>query len=388
MKSLIVVLHCIVALGLACCAGCTSSGAMYAAMAATPAPSAADAVPASMPLPEARELANRDVPSAKPGAKRLMIYNGALTLLVDNIGESLDAVRKTVEQAGGYMHSMDSCSITVKIPAAKFRDITTTIEKLGDVTHKNITGRDVTDKMRDLNIRLKNAEAIRKRLVALLERAEKVEDALAIERELGRLTEKIELLKGQIAALEDKVAFSTLTVRFNSPVPQKAKKEGIPFSWVRNLGAEMLHGLSGVRQTRRGKHVSFDMPESFAKYSEWSYTTRAVSAEGVIIKVQRRRNVEGADLQFWTKLARRALTDQRAMKLQPTRDIKMRKDDPGKLLEGVKEIGGEKYGYIVAIAQTEKRVYVYEAWGRLPELEEVRESIEESIRTMKIGGLF
>jgi len=67
----------------------------------------------------------------------------------------------------------------------------------------------------------------------------------------------------------------------------------------RVLASDMAKGTIIEGRTRtRGKHVDFELPESFTKYYEADYITRATSADGVLIKVQRHRNVEGADLAF------------------------------------------------------------------------------------------
>jgi hypothetical protein len=77
--------------------------------------------------------------------------------------------------------------------------------------------------------------------VALLARADKVEDILRIEGELRRLTEEIERLKGEVRFLSDRIAYSTLKVLFSSnapepiPVPRRARSR---FWWINRVGVE------------------------------------------------------------------------------------------------------------------------------------------------------
>ncbi len=100
---------------------------------------------------------------------RLVIYNAVMNMVVDNISKSLSKIEAVTISMGGYMQKMDSRSIILRVPSQKFHDLIAETEKLGEVTQKEIKGSDVTDEMRDLNIRLQNAESIRQRLTKLLE---------------------------------------------------------------------------------------------------------------------------------------------------------------------------------------------------------------------------
>jgi hypothetical protein len=142
---------------------------------------------------EPQGLPEAQAPELDPArSKRLVVYNGVIDVVVHRISDSLARIKTTVEDMGGYMQEMTANSITLKIPADKFAAAIEEVGKLGEVTQKDIKGTDVTDQMRDLDIRLKNALQMRERLVKLLERADKVEDALKIEKELQRITETIQ----------------------------------------------------------------------------------------------------------------------------------------------------------------------------------------------------
>jgi hypothetical protein len=104
--------------------------------------------------------------------------------------------------------------------------------------------RDVTEQFADLEIRLKNAEAVRERLQALLAKAAKIEDALAVERELERITQTIEQMKGRLRLLGELIAFSTITVNFQArPQDQVGSEVRLPFDWLRELGLPPLLNL-------------------------------------------------------------------------------------------------------------------------------------------------
>ena len=132
---------------------------------------------------------------------RLVVYTAVINVVVERIYDSIKTIENAVVGMGGYMQEMTNNSITLKVPAAKFQDAIAEAEKLGEVTKRDIKGSDVTEEMRDLNIRLQNAEQSRDKMIAILEKAQSVEDTLKIEKELERITETIELLKGKISYL-------------------------------------------------------------------------------------------------------------------------------------------------------------------------------------------
>jgi len=235
---------------------------------------------------EPQWLPQAETPEIDPARQeRLVVYNGVVNVVVQRISDSLKQIRSAVEEMGGYMQEMTTKFITLKIPADKFAAVIAEVEALGEVTLKDIKGADVTDQMRDLDIRLKNASQMRERLVKLLERTEKVEDALKIEKELQRITETIELLKGKIAHLTNSVAFSTLTVKFNSPVPQEDATKITPFAWVHALGSGLTAPATRHPYESGGvwRSAAFELPQGYVKYYDDTRRTRAMSADGVMI---------------------------------------------------------------------------------------------------------
>src|SRR5262249_33276670 len=109
---------------------------------------------------------------------------------------------------------------------------------------RDVNVRDVTEQFADLETRLKNAEAVRQRLEGLLAKAAKVEDALAVERELDRVTLIIEELKGKLRLLSELIAFSTITVNFQArPQDAVAPDVLLPFDWLGGLGLPSLMNL-------------------------------------------------------------------------------------------------------------------------------------------------
>jgi len=293
--------------------------------------------------------------------QRHVVYNAVINVVVERISDSLNQIKITVTNMGGYMQE-------------------------SEITLKDIKGTDVTEEMRDLNIRLRNAEQVRDRLLKLLDRAEKVEDALKIEKELERITETIELLKGKITYLQNKVAFSTLTIHFNSPLPQDDITTGTPFHWVHRLGCELTRPVK--TQTYQSKFFSpksvFTLPDGYIKYYQDKNRTRAMSADGVMIHLYKEKNYTGGSIRFWASLVRRVLVEQKVIHIEKNLELKIKNKNDAVLFAGSKQIGTKQHGYIVALATTKRNIYVFEAWGTLQEFDKDRSKLENAIKSMQL----
>ncbi|UCE08903.1 MAG: DUF4349 domain-containing protein [bacterium] len=98
----------------------------------------------------------------------------------------------------------------MRVPTNYLNDALKDIEKLGKILSKNITGRDVINEFRDLEIRLDKTEKARQRYLKLLNQEENVEAALKVENELDRLNNEIDLLKGRLNRLTHLSEYSTI----------------------------------------------------------------------------------------------------------------------------------------------------------------------------------
>jgi hypothetical protein len=191
-------------------------------------------------------LAADDVAAAKavpdsPHNAAMLVYTASLTMAVYQVEPGLNGVERAAHDAGGYLSSRQDTEIVVRVPRDRFDEVVAKIEKLGDVTHRDIKAQDVTDEFVDVAARLKNAYAMRDRLTDLLSRAAS-KDALDIEKELGRVTEDIERMEGRLKLLRDQIAFSTITVSFTPLAAQAVPDSSLlaPFPWLQELGLGSL----------------------------------------------------------------------------------------------------------------------------------------------------
>lgn len=219
------------------------------------APSAG-APPPPAPPPEATDATQQPARNAgeQPGVSTgsdqstvvapMLVYKASLQMAVYEAKKALDQTEKLARDAGGYLVRRDDMSITVRVPVGRFQGTLDAIMKVGDVLHRNVSVEDVTAEYTDLAIRLRNAEVVRKRLEELMAKANAVKDALEVERELARVTEEIERMKGRLKLLKELVAFSTITVTFQAqPSDHVDSTVRLPFPWLGDLGLQKLLSL-------------------------------------------------------------------------------------------------------------------------------------------------
>lgn len=186
-----------------------------------------------------------DAPSEKWPEDRKIVFAGQLQLQVPDPDAAEKEVRGIVEQAKGWVHKADGKVFTLRVPAASFQDVMERLSGIGKVIDRKMSGADVTEEFHDLNIRIENAEKVRRRLLELLDKAKDVAEALQVERELARLSEEIERMKGKLKLMSEQIAHSTIVVALHHTVPAACMPQApsYPFPWIRRLGLEELMGF-------------------------------------------------------------------------------------------------------------------------------------------------
>jgi hypothetical protein len=214
--------------------------------ASTPAPAQPPAPPSDPSAPAGGPAtAEPEEPDEGEAADEgpMLIYEAALVLATNEASERIDEVGRLTHEMGGFLVRQDDRSIVVRVPAGRFREALAAFEALGDVLDRSVSALDVSEQVRDTRVRLQNAINLRDRLLELLERAHTVPESLIIERELERLNETIELLRGALESLEERIAYSTITVELR-PIEERLEVPRelfrLPFQWLEELGLQSL----------------------------------------------------------------------------------------------------------------------------------------------------
>ncbi len=206
-----------------------------AAAPGTPAPGA--------PSPGAPQAAQGGAggikPAQLPATQRSIVYNGSITVRVDNVNTAADKLVGLAAGAGGFVggdqRSIDadrsSATITLRIPADKFSKALQDISGVGKEESRQVSTQDVTANVVDLAARIQAQQASVDRIRALLAKAQTIGEVTSVESELSRREADLESLEGQKRSLDDLTALSTIAVTLlgkeaAKPAPPKPAQGG------------------------------------------------------------------------------------------------------------------------------------------------------------------
>jgi len=179
----------------------------------------AEAPPAGAPV-EAKDKAPAD--ETQP---RKIIYNASAELIVDDFGKAQDELTQLVQERKGYVAKSDthdapgsprSGEWTLRIPAGQFREFIADLAKLGELRESKTDSDDITDRYYDVKAHIQNdqaeEEALRKLMVEKSATG-KLEDLLAVRRELRELRGQIDSQQGQMTRWDKEAAMTTVVVQ-------------------------------------------------------------------------------------------------------------------------------------------------------------------------------
>ncbi|MBD1370874.1 DUF4349 domain-containing protein [Hazenella sp. IB182357] len=156
-----------------------------------------------------------------------VVYTANIQLTVTNFERSKRELEKRFPAYQGYLvnssenHSTEAISghLTIRIPHQHFQSFLTDIQKMSGTQRPNIhvTGTDVTEEMVDLKSRLNGKEAMEKRLLNLMNQADKTSDLLSISKQLDMTQSEIEQIKGRIQYLTNQVDYATFHISIHQP---------------------------------------------------------------------------------------------------------------------------------------------------------------------------
>jgi hypothetical protein len=126
-------------------------------------------------------------------------------------------------------------TLTLSVPADKLDTALDQLARIGTVLQRNLTTQDVTAQYVDTTSRLKTMRASVDRVRALMVQAKDLGQVVALESELSRRQADLESLESQLAALNNGVERSTLSVSLstpgNEPVTQAGFVAGLRSGW-------------------------------------------------------------------------------------------------------------------------------------------------------------
>lgn len=154
-------------------------------------------------------------------------------------------VSSTKSSAGELMRETATVQMTLRVPSAAFDDALTEIRKAASrVLVEKVTGQDVTEEFIDLEARLKTTRALEEQFLEIMKRANTIEEALRVQRDISQVRGEIEQIQGRIRFLENQSALSTITLRIDTPATVTGTSGGF-FYELRGIFSDSIENALG-----------------------------------------------------------------------------------------------------------------------------------------------
>ncbi len=156
-----------------------------------------------------------------------IIYNAYMNVVSDDPVATANDIEDKVTQMGGYVSSsyVNNYSETsiyvnmqVRVPSKGFTSMMDYISSISEVEYQNKYTDNITESYYDTVARLENKKLEAEQYKALLDRAESIEDILAITEKLSEVQEDIEVYEGRLRMWDSLVDYSTIDISI-SPTP-------------------------------------------------------------------------------------------------------------------------------------------------------------------------
>ncbi|MBR4732319.1 MAG: DUF4349 domain-containing protein [Lachnospiraceae bacterium] len=190
--------------------------------------------------------------SKTSASKRKLIKNVSMNVETQEYDQLMANLDKRIKELGGYVQSMESyngstynsygkydadrygvrrnANMVVRIPQDKLDDFVQSISDLANVVNRREGVEDVTLQYVDVQSHKESLQVEQERLLALLERAETLEDIITLENRLSSVRYQIESMESTLRTYDDLVDYSTVTLRIDevkeyTPVVEEVEEE-------------------------------------------------------------------------------------------------------------------------------------------------------------------
>lgn len=187
-----------------------------------------------------------------------LILNADLSLETQDFEKSAADIEKMTAEAGGYIESSGtygdtgsrSANYTLRVPQEKFEQFYAQLGENMHVVSRSRSSEDVTEQYTDIETRLATLQTKHERLLSLLEKADKMEDIIALENALADCEYEIDSLTGSKRRYDDLVGFSTFYINLREVQTLTATADGTGFGAQLTQAAKT--GARGLADVVRG----------------------------------------------------------------------------------------------------------------------------------------
>lgn len=181
-----------------------------------------------------------------------IIKNASLTLKVEEgkVKTIADRVQDIARAKGGYVQSSQmykgedyvEAYVVINVPESEFESTIKDLEGLGEVLSLQSSGKDVSQEYYDLEMDLKHWETERQAVLALLDKAQTIDEIIKIRQFLEPIEREINQIKGRLQYLQAKTDFSSIEVNIREKVEEEKPATSV---WGK-IWKVFLDSLTGI----------------------------------------------------------------------------------------------------------------------------------------------
>ena len=182
-------------------------------------------------------------------SNRKIIRNAELGLEAESPEETQRRITGIAESKNGFvvesqqsssdarLTTRDVVNMTIRIPADQFQATLDEIRQAaGRVITETVKGQDVTEEFIDIEAQMKAKKALEAQFMEIMKRANTVEDALDVQRQLADVRGEIERIEGRLGFLENQSALSTIKIRIQTPAAISSNTTGFTYRLTESFG--------------------------------------------------------------------------------------------------------------------------------------------------------
>lgn len=317
-------------------------------------------------------------------AEAFTAVQAAMVLKVQRPDEVADLLVAEARTEGGYFAARSSQQLRLKVPTAEAQAFLALIGEQGQVVQRTYSSEGLTAQVAEVRSRLKAREDVLARYFAVLSSAD-AKSVVTVEREIVRLVEEIEGLKGRLRALEHRADFADITIDFQFRDRAAPSRDGSSsFRWLNTVNlADLVEDFRYSRAPRgTRRHKGTIQPSGFAPYQKkMRREERAVSPDDVLVRVRAEKHKPQADLDFWEEALTERMTAAGYKLIGEAQRITVG-GQPGALLEMNAPFGADDYTYLVVIVPSGNRLLIAEAAGEISRFAARRQAILDAIQAI------
>lgn len=178
------------------------------------------------------EMPSMDAPMEEPSSPdstkadvtvgRKIIYSSSFNLETKEYDKSILKLEALCSQYGAWFENSNSRGTseyanrysyyTIRVPVENYKAFISEQSSVGVVISSSENNRDVTEQYTDVEARLASATLREERVLKILENADRLDDVLALERELSDIRYEIESYTGTLRKYDSLVSYATVTI--------------------------------------------------------------------------------------------------------------------------------------------------------------------------------